>query len=163
MSFEKYEPIIDRPRIPVPGVVEFSEAPRKIEITDELAKTIEDPAKSINKRIFWLLADNPNLLYEIKSKINKIPKKENQLFSVCWVIAWETEKYFRNKDSKFYEEELWPLLSEYILCVNQAKQKLNDLRFHELYYSLIRSIEVVKVEKKQTRNRRTFHPSYPSY
>jgi hypothetical protein len=46
-------------------------------------KIIEKSVKSINDKIFKLLSDNNDLLYNIQNKIKKIPQKENQLFGIC--------------------------------------------------------------------------------
>lgn len=107
---------------------------------ENVEKTIEKSVKSINEKIFKLLADNNDLLYNIKTKIKNIPQKENQLFGICWIIAWETDKYFKRKNV-FYEKLLKPALDKYIYCVNVAKQKLDAAKFCEFYSDLVQNIE----------------------
>ena len=102
---------------------------------------IKQSIKSINDKFFKLLSGNNDLLYDIQNKIKNIPQKENQLFSICWIIAWETEKYFKIRDKNFYENLLKPFLNEYIYCVNTAKQKLTNVKFYEAYISLVENIE----------------------
>jgi hypothetical protein len=80
-------------------------------------------------------------LYDIQNKIKNIPQKEEQFFSICWIIAWETEKYFKIRDKNFYENLLKPFLNEYTYCVNSAKQKLTNVNFYEAYSNLIENIE----------------------
>lgn len=54
---------------------------------EKIEKSIEAPIKTINNKIFKLLSNHNDLLYDIKSKIKNISQKENQLFSVCGIIA----------------------------------------------------------------------------
>ena len=54
---------------------------------EELEQTIEKSVKSINDAIFNLLLGKNDLLYAIKNKINKVPQKEDQIFSICGIIA----------------------------------------------------------------------------
>jgi len=46
-------------------------------------EVIERSVKSINEKIFKLLAGNNDLLYNIKTKIKNISQKEDQLFGIC--------------------------------------------------------------------------------
>lgn len=103
--------------------------------------SIKQSIKSINDKFFKLLSSNNDLLYDIKNKIKNIPQKENQLFSVCWIIVWETEKYFKIRDKNFYENLLKPFLNEYTYCVNTAKQNLSNVKFYEAYSNLVENIE----------------------
>lgn len=103
--------------------------------------SIKQSIKSINDKFFKLLSSNNDLLYDIKNKIKNIPQKEGQLFSICWIIMWETEKYFKIRDKNFYENLLKPFLNEYTYCVNTAKQNLSNIKFYEAYSSLVENIE----------------------
>ena len=117
----------------------------------EVEKVIEKSVKSINEKIFKLLADNNDLLYNIQNKIKKIPQKENQLFGICWIIAWETDNYFKGKNI-FYEKLLKPALDKYIFCVNVAKQKLDTAKFCEFYSDLVDKIEKSEPETPKPTN-----------
>ena len=103
--------------------------------------SIKQSIKSINDKFFKLLSSNNDLLYDIKNKIKNIPQKEEQLFSICWIIMWETEKYFKIRDKNFYENLLKPFLNEYTYCVNTAKQNLSNVKFYEAYSNLVENIE----------------------
>ena len=113
----------------------------------ETERKIEAPIKSINDNMFKLLSNHEDLLFEIKNKISKIPQKENQLFSMCGIIAWETANYFKFKDKSFYENKLKPFLDNYIYCVNTAKQKLTEVKFCELFGDLVENIQKAEVEE----------------
>ena len=113
---------------------------------ERVGKIIEKSVKSINDKIFKLLSDNNDLLYNIQSKIKRISQREDQLFSICWIIAWETDKYFKGR-SVFYEKFLRPALDRYIFCVNVAKQKLDTAKFYEFYSDLVEKIEKSEPEK----------------
>lgn len=147
MSIENYKKDYDNiPEVKLPVVTDGLNESFEI-VTVE--KTIETSVISINKKIFELLndKDNANLLYEIKDKISKIPQREKQTFSICWLIIWEMANFFKGKNNKFYEEELKPLWNKYIFYVNQAKQKLSEAKFNELYKMLIESIDAATPEK----------------
>ncbi len=103
--------------------------------------SIRRSIKSINDKFFKLLSENNDLLYDIQNKIKNIPQKEEQLFSICWIIMWETEKYFKIRDKNFYENLLKPFLNEYTYCVNTAKQNLSNVKFYEAYSNLVENIE----------------------
>lgn len=118
---------------------------------EKVEKIIEKSVKSINDKIFKLLSDNNDLLYNIQNKIKKIPQKENQLFGICWIIAGETDKYFKGKNI-FYEKLLKPALDKYIFCVNVAKQKLDTAKFCEFYSDLVEKIEKAEPEKPKPVN-----------
>lgn len=113
----------------------------------QMPNLIELSVKSINGKLFELMSseDNAELLYDIKNRISKISQEGNQ-FSVCWFIAWETAKYFKNKDQKYYKEKVEPLLKTYIYLANKAKQDLDIIKFNELYNNLIENIKESKVE-----------------
>jgi len=113
---------------------------------EDVEKVIERSVKSINDKIFKLLAGNNDLLYSIQSKIKKIPQKENQLFGICWIISWETDRYFKGR-SIFYEKLLKPALDKYTYCVNVAKQKLSAAKFCEFYSDIVEKIENAKPER----------------
>lgn len=105
--------------------------------------------KSINDKLFKLLSGYKDVLYTIQKKLKNIPNKENQLFSVSALIVWEADAYFARKDPVFYKEILKPRFSEYLYCLNSAKQNLEDVEFYELYSDLFEKIENSKTEKPQ--------------
>jgi flavodoxin len=127
-------------------------------------KAIENFVKTINEKLLKLLSDHNDLLYNIQNKINKIPKKENQLFCVCWIIGWETAKYFKGKNI-FYEKVLKPFIDKYVFAVNLAKQKLSAAKFCEFYSDLVNKIEESETETPKPTNtvyyadKKTFRPS----
>ena len=125
---------------------------------EELEQTIEKSVKSINDAIFNLLLGKNDLLYAIKNKINKVPQKEDQIFSICGIIAWETEKYFRLWNKNFYEKLLKPVLNAYIYYVNTAKQKLDTAKFCEFYSDLVNKIENSEPTTPQPVTKKRFTP-----
>lgn len=122
---------------------------------EKIEKSIEAPIKTINNKIFKLLSNHNDLLYDIKSKIKNISQKENQLFSVCGIIAWETARYFKIRYSRFYEEKLKDALSIYIYYVNIAKQNLDTAKFCEFYNDFVKKIEEIETEKPDDSHRFT--------
>jgi len=120
---------------------------------EQVEDSIEKSIKSINDALFNLLLGKNDLLYTIKNKIKNIPQKETQMFSICWIIAWETEKYFRIRNRSFYEKLLKPVLNAYTYYVNTAKQKLDTAKFCEFYSDLVEKIEKSQTEKPQPVNR----------
>ena len=105
--------------------------------------SIENSINSINDKFFRLLSGNNDLLYDIKNKIKNIPsaQRESHVFDICWIITWETEKYFKIRDKNFYENLLKPFLNEYTYCVNTAKQKLTDAKFSYSFGKFVENIE----------------------
>ena len=120
---------------------------------EKILKSIETPIKTINDKIFKLLSNHNDLLYDIKDKIKNISQKENQLFIVCGIIAWETEKYFKIRYSRFYEEKVKNALSIYIYWVNLAKQNLDTAKFCEFYNDFVKKIEESEAEKPNNYNK----------
>lgn len=114
---------------------------------EKAEQSIEKSIKSINDALFNLLLGKNDLLYTIKNKIKNIPQKETQMFSICWIIAWETEKYFRIRNRSFYEKLLKPVLNAYTYYVNTAKQKLDTAKFCEFYSDLVAKIEESQPEQ----------------
>jgi len=121
----------------------------------KIEKSIETPIKTINEKIFKLLSNHNDLLYDIKNKIKNISQKENQLFSVCGIIAWETERYFKIRYSRFYEEKLKDALGIYTYYVNIAKQNLDTAKFCEFYNDFVKKIEEIETEKPNDYHRFT--------
>lgn len=107
----------------------------------KIETSIENSIKSINDKFFRLLSSNTDLLYNVQNKIKNIPNKENQLFDICWIITWETEKYFKIRDKVFYENLLKDFLNKYIFYVNSAKQKLSDAKFSYFFSQFVQNIE----------------------
>ncbi len=132
------------------GVEKTQYSQETADISKEIAdveKKIEAPIKSINDNIFKLLSNHEDLLFDIKNKISKIHQKDNQLFNICWIITWETARYFKFRDRAFFENKLKPFLDNYIYCVNTAKQKLTDAKFCELFGVLVDNIQKAEVSE----------------
>jgi len=126
----------------------------KLEEKNELLETTNKLKQEIeiaNNNMFKLISPYPELLSHIGKEIQKDPQK-NQLFLLCWYIAWETEKYLKENDKILYNEAK-PILEWYIKLVNEAMQWLGNIEFYETFKDFAEKIKN-EAPKKRTERRK---------
>ncbi len=123
---------------------------------DSLKREVE----TANKNMLNLVSRYPKLSSHIWKELKKDPEK-NQLFLLCWYIAWETAKYLKEKD-KVLSKEASSILEEYVSLANEAKQKLDDIEFVGIFKEFAENIEMeAKPESSTLREKDfAFKPQY---